>query len=216
MEKKLARDVVLKSREEAILNLAYNINRIGFLPKVEDDFNFRADNKLRLIAHILRNNFETGYYVDEKFIDENNFKIKDEQYPIIFEYLREIDEETGKKSYRFFKKYNIEQLFEFEEAKELLLKNENKEKKKHNLRKDNIEKFFKENKFDLLNKILFIAILRIVTGKDLNFGYKYTKEEKEELIEIAKENPEFIRNIFIETDKFVSKYLYENELKEEK
>ncbi|ACZ01354.1 hypothetical protein [Streptobacillus moniliformis] len=214
MENKKARDIVLKSRNIAIENIAYNINKMGFLPKVEDNFNFRSDNKMRLMAHILRNGFKTGYYVDEKFIEENGFTIKENQYALIFEYLKEIDAETGQKSYRFFKKYNIEQINETDKALEILSK-EVKVRKKYNLRKEKLETFFKENNFDLLNRILFIGIIRIVTGKDINFGEKYEKAYKDELIKIAKENPEFIRNVFIETDRFVNKYLYENELVEE-
>ncbi|CAM3108386.1 hypothetical protein STFE110948_02515 [Streptobacillus felis] len=212
MENKTARDVVIESRNNAILNIAYNINKMGFLPKVEDDFNFRSDNKLRLIGHILRNGFKKGYYVDENFIEENQFTIKEEQFPIIFEYLKEIDEETGQKSYRYFKKYNVEQINETEKAIEILESKEKLERKKYNLRKEKIEEFFKENNFDLLNRILFIGIVRILTGKDINFGEKYEKEYKDELIKIAKENPEYIRNAFIETDRFVSKYFKENEL----
>ncbi|WP_064613469.1 hypothetical protein [Streptobacillus moniliformis] len=210
-----ARDVVLKTRNDAIINIAYNINRMGFLPKVEDEFNFKADNKLRLIAHLLRNDFKTGYYVDEKFMEENNLTLKEESYPMIFEYLKEIDEETGDKSYRYFKKYNIEQLNETEKAQELLKNKEEIQRKKYNLRKTKLEEFFEENKLDLLNKVFFIGILRIITGKDINLGLKYEKEERELIIDIAKSNPEIIRKAFIETDRFVNKYLYENELKEE-
>ncbi|WP_064580262.1 hypothetical protein [Streptobacillus moniliformis] len=213
MENKTARDVVLKTRNDAILTIAYNINKIGFLPKVED--NFKADNKLRLIAHILRNGFKTGYYVDEKFIEENNLTLKEKSYPMIFEYLKETDEETGNKSYRYFKKYNIEQLNEIEKVKELLKDKEKIKRKRYNLRSSKLEEFFKENKLDLLNKILFIGILRIITGKDINLGYKYEKEERELIINIAQEKPEIIRKMFIETDIFVNRYLYENELKEE-
>ncbi|QXW66312.1 hypothetical protein KX935_03640 [Streptobacillus moniliformis] len=215
MENKTARDVVLKTRNDAILTIAYNINKIGFLPKVEDNFNFKADNKLRLIAHILRNGFKTGYYVDEKFIEENNLTLKEKSYPMIFEYLKETDEETGNKSYRYFKKYNIEQLNEIEKVKELLKDKEEIKRKRYNLRSSKLEEFFKENKLDLLNKILFIGILRIITGKDINLGYKYEKEERELIINIAQEKPEIIRKMFIETDIFVNRYLYENELKEE-
>ncbi|WP_064612042.1 hypothetical protein [Streptobacillus moniliformis] len=215
MENKTARDVVLKTRNDAILTIAYNINKIGFLPKVEDNFNFKADNKLRLIAHILRNGFKTGYYVDEKFIEENNLTLKEKSYPMIFEYLKETDEETGNKSYRYFKKYNIEQLNEIEKVKELLKDKEEIKRKRYNLRSSKLEEFFKENKLDLLNKILFIGILRIITGKDINLGYKYEKEERELIINMAKETPEIIRKMFIETDIFVNRYLYENELKEE-
>ncbi|WP_064590836.1 hypothetical protein [Streptobacillus moniliformis] len=215
MENKTARDVVLKTRNDAILTIAYNINKIGFLPKVEDNFNFKADNKLRLIAHILRNGFKTGYYVDEKFIEENNLTLKEKSYPMIFEYLKETDEETGNKSYRYFKKYNIEQLNEIEKVKELLKDKEKIKRKRYNLRSSKLEEFFKENKLDLLNKILFIGILRIITGKDINLGYKYEKEERELIINIAQEKPEIIRKMFIETDIFVNRYLYENELKEE-
>ncbi|WP_064611023.1 hypothetical protein [Streptobacillus moniliformis] len=215
MENKTARDVVLKTRNDAILTIAYNINKIGFLPKVEDNFNFKADNKLRLIAHILRNGFKTGYYVDEKFIEENNLTLKEKSYPMIFEYLKETDEETGNKSYRYFKKYNIEQLNEIEKVKELLKDKEEIKRKRYNLRSSKLEEFFKENKLDLLNKILFIGILRIITGKDINLGYKYEKEERELIINMAQEKPEIIRKMFIETDIFVNRYLYENELKEE-
>ncbi|ACZ01635.1 hypothetical protein [Streptobacillus moniliformis] len=215
MDNKTARDVVLKTRNDAILTIAYNINKMVFLPKVEDDFNFRADNKLRLIAHILRNEFKSGHYVDEKFIEENKLTLKKEQYPMIFEYLRETDEETGSKSYRYFKKYNIEQLNEKDKVEELLKDKEEIKRKKYNLRKVNLEEFFNENKLDLLNKILFIGILRIITGKDINLGYKYEKEERELIINIAQEKPEIIRKMFIETDIFVNRYLYENELKEE-
>ncbi|WP_064608924.1 hypothetical protein [Streptobacillus moniliformis] len=215
MENKTARDVVLKTRNDAILTIAYNINKIGFLPKVEDNFNFKADNKLRLIAHILRNGFKTGYYVDEKFIEENNLTLKEKSYPMIFEYLKETDEETGNKSYRYFKKYNIEQLNEIEKVKELLKDKEEIKRKRYNLRSSKLEEFFKENKLDLLNKILFIGILRIITGEDINLGYKYEKEERELIINMAQEKPEIIRKMFIETDIFVNRYLYENELKEE-
>lgn len=211
---KNTRDIVLSSRNDAILSIAYNINRMGFLPKLEENGNIRTDNILRIIAHILRNNFKEGIYVSEKFIKENNFNIKeDKKHPVLIEYLKETDEETGGKSYRYLKKYNIEQLVEFEKAKKLFEFNKKQvEIKKYNLRKENFEKFFKEKEFDLLNKMFFIGIIRLITGKEIEFKYRYTKDVKDTLIESAKEMPEFIRNEFKKTYKNVIEYLQENEL----
>lgn len=210
-----SKEIVLKNRNDAILDIAYNINKMCFLPKIEENFNFRSDNALRIIAHILRNDFKKGIYVTEKFIEENKYNIvEDKKYPIIFEYLKEVDEEIGKKSYRFFKKYNIDQIIEYDKAIEKIESEltEKENPKKYNLRRANIEKFFSSKKLDLLNKIFFIGILRILTGKELDLNYRYTKEEKEVLIELAKTTPDFIREEFKKANKLVKEYLNNNEL----
>ena len=111
-----SREIVIKSRKSAMINIAYNINRMYSLPKLYSNYSYRSDNLIRIMSDLLRKGYTNGIYVTNKFIKENNLAIKeDDKYGTIFEYLKETDEETGKKEYRFFYMYNVEQLQEQDE-----------------------------------------------------------------------------------------------------
>ena len=153
-KKMKSRDVVVLNRNVMIEILAININRIFSLTKVENIEKYSSYNKLKFMAHMLKNDFE-------KDIENNDLTIKmvevkgeiKKALPVITEYFKVVDEETGKLSYRYYNQYNIDQIEEkdavYNLAEDLgLISNE---RKKYNLRKDNLENFFAEKNLDKLN-----------------------------------------------------------------
>ncbi|CAM3423566.1 hypothetical protein [Pseudostreptobacillus hongkongensis] len=153
-KKMKSRDVVVLNRNVMIEILAININRIFSLTKVENIEKYSSNNKLKFMAHMLKNDFEKGIYLSEQDIENNDLTIKmvevkgemKKALPVITEYFKVVDEETGKLSYRYYNQYNIDQIEEkdavYNLAEDLgLISNE---RKKYNLRKDNLENFFVE------------------------------------------------------------------------
>ena len=224
-KKMKSRDVVVLNRNIMIELLAININRIFSLTKVENIEKYSSYNKLKFMAHMLKNDFEKGIYLSEQDIENNDLTIKmvevkgeiKKALPVITEYFKVVDEETGKLSYRYYNQYNIDQIEEkdavYNLAEDLgLISNE---RKKYNLRKDNLENFFAEKSLDKLNRILFIGLIKMITGKEIGLNYKYDLEDKKYLVNLAHENPEYIVEAFKKTDALVKEYLENNELVKE-
>ncbi len=216
MSKKV-RDVVIKSREKAVVDFAYNINKIGFLPKLVDKYKYHINNKIRVISHILSNGFNSGYYILESDIKDNNLRLKEDQYGMIYEYLKDVDIETEQKEYKYMIKYNVEQLVEEDREKAIRLLNidEINNSKKHNLSKKQINKWFVEKNYEDLEKNMFLAILNLEKGKNLDFLYRYDEDMKKTLIEYAESYNEDIRKLFFKINVDVFNYLKENEKEDE-
>lgn len=211
-----SREIVIKSRKSAMINIAYNINRMYSLPKLYSNYSYRSDNLIRIMSDLLKNGYTNGIYVTNKFIKENNLTIKeDDKYGTIFEYLKETDEETGKKEYRFFYMYNVEQL---EEQKNEIIEKAIKivDTTKHNLRTQNIIEYLDNNEEDILVKMIFNGLLNMKTGKHINLNYKLDKEAKNILIEMCKQEIYIneMRQSFKKALKLLKTYLKENEIKE--
>jgi hypothetical protein len=167
------------------------------------------------MSDLLRKGYTNGIYVTNKFIKENNLTIKeDDKYGTIFEYLKETDEETGKKEYRFFYMYNVEQLKEQDEKIANAIKVV--DTTKHNLRTQNIIEYLNNNEEDILVKIIFNGLLNLKTGKHINLDYKLDKEAKNILIEMCKQDVYIneMRQSFKKALKLLKTYLRENEIKE--
>lgn len=210
-----SREIVIKSRKSAMINIAYNINRMYSLPKLYSNYSYRSDNLIRIMSDLLKNGYTNGIYVTNKFIKENNLAIKeDDKYGTIFEYLKETDEETGKKEYRFFYMYNVEQLKEQDEKIANAIKVV--DTTKHNLRTQNIIEYLNNNEEDILVKIIFNGLLNMKTGKHINLNYKLDKEAKNILIEMCKQDVYIneMRQSFKKALKLLKTYLRENEIKE--
>lgn len=210
-----SREIVIKSRKSAMINIAYNINRMYSLPKLYSNYSYRSDNLIRIMSDLLKNGYTNGIYVTNKFIKENNLTIKeDDKYGTIFEYLKETDEETGKKEYRFFYMYNVEQLQEQDEKIANAIKIV--DTTKHNLRTQNIIEYLNNNEEDILVKIIFNGLLNMKTGKHINLNYKLDKEAKNILIEMCKQDVYIneMRQSFKKALKLLKTYLRENEIKE--
>lgn len=210
-----SREIVIKSRKSAMINIAYNINRMYSLPKLYSNYSYRSDNLIRIMSDLLKNGYTNGIYVTNKFIKENNLNIKeDDKYGTIFEYLKETDEETGKKEYRFFYMYNVEQLKEQDEKIANAIKIV--DTTKHNLRTQNIIEYLNNNEEDILVKIIFNGLLNLKTGKHINLNYKLDKEAKDILIEMCKQDVYIneMRQSFKKALKLLKTYLRENEIKE--
>lgn len=210
-----SREIVIKSRKSAMINIAYNINRMYSLPKLYSNYSYRSDNLIRIMSDLLRKGYTNGIYVTNKFIKENNLNIKeDDKYGTIFEYLKETDEETGKKEYRFFYMYNVEQLQEQDEKIANAIKIV--DTTKHNLRTQNIIEYLNNNEEDILVKIIFNGLLNLKTGKHINLDYKLDKEAKNILIEMCKQDVYIneMRQSFKKALKLLKTYLRENEIKE--
>jgi len=210
-----SREIVIKSRKSAMINIAYNINRMYSLPKLYSNYSYRSDNLIRIMSDLLRKGYTNGIYVTNKFIKENNLTIKeDDKYGTIFEYLKETDEETGKKEYRFFYMYNVEQLKEQDEKIANAIKVV--DTTKHNLRTQNIIEYLNNNEEDILVKIIFNGLLNLKTGKHINLDYKLDKEAKNILIEMCKQDVYIneMRQSFKKALKLLKTYLRENEIKE--
>lgn len=210
-----SREIVIKSRKSAMINIAYNINRMYSLPKLYSNYSYRSDNLIRIMSDLLRKGYTNGIYVTNKFIKENNLAIKeDDKYGTIFEYLKETDEETGKKEYRFFYMYNVEQLQEQDEKIANAIKIV--DTTKHNLRTQNIIEYLNNNEEDILVKIIFNGLLNLKTGKHINLDYKLDKEAKNILIEMCKQDVYIneMRQSFKKALKLLKTYLRENEIKE--
>lgn len=210
-----SREIVIKSRKSAMINIAYNINRMYSLPKLYSNYSYRSDNLIRIMSDLLRKGYTNGIYVTNKFIKENNLTIKeDDKYGTIFEYLKETDEETGKKEYRFFYMYNVEQLQEQDEKIANAIKIV--DTTKHNLRTQNIIEYLNNNEEDILVKIIFNGLLNLKTGKHINLDYKLDKEAKNILIEMCKQDVYIneMRQSFKKALKLLKTYLKENEIKE--
>ncbi|WP_288867298.1 hypothetical protein [uncultured Sneathia sp.] len=210
-----SREIVIKSRKSAMINIAYNINRMYSLPKLYSNYSYRSDNLIRIMSDLLRKGYTNGIYVTNKFIKENNLTIKeDDKYGTIFEYLKETDEETGKKEYRFFYMYNVEQLQEQDEKIANAIKIV--DTTKHNLRTQNIIEYLNNNEEDILVKIIFNGLLNLKTGKHINLDYKLDKEAKNILIEMCKQDVYIneMRQSFKKALKLLKTYLRENEIKE--
>ena len=210
-----SREIVIKSRKSAMINIAYNINRMYSLPKLYSNYSYRSDNLIRIMSDLLRKGYTNGIYVTNKFIKENNLNIKeDDKYGTIFEYLKETDEETGKKEYRFFYMYNVEQLKEQDEKIANAIKVV--DTTKHNLRTQNIIEYLNNNEEDILVKIIFNGLLNMKTGKHINLDYKLDKEAKNILIEMCKQDVYIneMRQSFKKALKLLKTYLRENEIKE--
>lgn len=210
-----SREIVIKSRKSAMINIAYNINRMYSLPKLYSNYSYRSDNLIRIMSDLLRKGYTNGIYVTNKFIKENNLNIKeDDKYGTIFEYLKETDEETGKKEYRFFYMYNVEQLKEQDEKIANAIKIV--DTTKHNLRTQNIIEYLNNNEEDILVKIIFNGLLNLKTGKHINLNYKLDKEAKDILIEMCKQDVYIneMRQSFKKALKLLKTYLRENEIKE--
>lgn len=210
-----SREIVIKSRKSAMINIAYNINRMYSLPKLYSNYSYRSDNLIRIMSDLLRKGYTNGIYVTNKFIKENNLTIKeDDKYGTIFEYLKETDEETGKKEYRFFYMYNVEQLQEQDEKIANAIKIV--DTTKHNLRTQNIIEYLNNNEEDILVKIIFNGLLNLKTGKHINLNYKLDKEAKNILIEMCKQDVYIneMRQSFKKALKLLKTYLRENEIKE--
>lgn len=210
-----SREIVIKSRKSAMINIAYNINRMYSLPKLYSNYSYRSDNLIRIMSDLLRKGYTNGIYVTNKFIKENNLTIKeDDKYGTIFEYLKETDEETGKKEYRFFYMYNVEQLQEQNEKIANAIKIV--DTTKHNLRTQNIIEYLNNNEEDILVKIIFNGLLNLKTGKHINLNYKLDKEAKNILIEMCKQDVYIneMRQSFKKALKLLKTYLRENEIKE--
>lgn len=210
-----SREIVIKSRKSAMINIAYNINRMYSLPKLYSNYSYRSDNLIRIMSDLLKNGYTNGIYVTNKFIKENNLNIKeDDKYGTIFEYLKETDEETGKKEYRFFYMYNVEQLKEQDEKIANAIKVV--DTTKHNLRTQNIIEYLNNNEEDILVKIIFNGLLNMKTGKHINLNYKLDKEAKNILIEMCKQDVYIneMRQSFKKALKLLKTYLRENEIKE--
>jgi hypothetical protein len=210
-----SREIVIKSRKSAMINIAYNINRMYSLPKLYSNYSYRSDNLIRIMSDLLRKGYTNGIYVTNKFIKENNLAIKeDDKYGTIFEYLKETDEETGKKEYRFFYMYNVEQLQEQDEKIANAIKIV--DTTKHNLRTQNIIEYLNNNEEDILVKIIFNGLLNLKTGKHINLNYKLDKEAKNILIEMCKQDVYIneMRQSFKKALKLLKTYLRENEIKE--
>lgn len=210
-----SREIVIKSRKSAMINIAYNINRMYSLPKLYSNYSYRSDNLIRIMSDLLKNGYTNGIYVTNKFIKENNLTIKeDDKYGTIFEYLKETDEETGKKEYRFFYMYNVEQLKEQDEKIANAIKVV--DTTKHNLRTQNIIEYLNNNEEDILVKIIFNGLLNLKTGKHINLNYKLDKEAKNILIEMCKQDVYIneMRQSFKKALKLLKTYLRENEIKE--
>lgn len=210
-----SREIVIKSRKSAMINIAYNINRMYSLPKLYSNYSYRSDNLIRIMSDLLKNGYTNGIYVTNKFIKENNLTIKeDDKYGTIFEYLKETDEETGKKEYRFFYMYNVEQLQEQDEKIANAIKIV--DTTKHNLRTQNIIEYLNNNEEDILVKIIFNGLLNLKTGKHINLDYKLDKEAKNILIEMCKQDVYIneMRQSFKKALKLLKTYLRENEIKE--
>ena len=213
------REIVLKSRKYAMIDIAYNINKMCFLPKLYSNYTYRIDNLIRIMANLLRKDYRTGLYVTSKWIKDENLELdKNDRYGVIFEFLKE-DEETGKKGYNFFYMYNIEQLVGYEQNLELYLKNVDKksERKKYNLREENLVNFLEKNEKELLIKILFNGLLNLKTGKNIRLNYKLDQGAKNILIEMCKQDVYIkeMRKSFKKANDLLIKYLNENELKKE-
>lgn len=210
-----SREIVIKSRKSAMINIAYNINRMYSLPKLYSNYSYRSDNLIRIMSDLLRKGYTNGIYVTNKFIKEKNLTIKeDDKYGTIFEYLKETDEETGKKEYRFFYMYNVEQLQEQDEKIANAIKIV--DTTKHNLRTQNIIEYLNNNEEDILVKIIFNGLLNLKTGKHINLNYKLDKEAKNILIEMCKQDVYIneMRQSFKKALKLLKTYLRENEIKE--
>lgn len=210
-----SREIVIKSRKSAMINIAYNINRMYSLPKLYSNYSYRSDNLIRIMSDLLRKGYTNGIYVTNKFIKENNLTIKeDDKYGTIFEYLKETDEETGKKEYRFFYMYNVEQLQEQDEKIANAIKIV--DTTRHNLRTQNIIEYLNNNEEDILVKIIFNGLLNLKTGKHINLNYKLDKEAKNILIEMCKQDVYIneMRQSFKKALKLLKTYLRENEIKE--
>ena len=210
-----SREIVIKSRKSAMINIAYNINRMYSLPKLYSNYSYRSDNLIRIMSDLLRKGYTNGIYVTNKFIKENNLTVKeDNKYGTIFEYLKETDEETGKKEYRFFYMYNVEQLQEQDEKIANAIKVV--DTTKHNLRTQNIIEYLNNNEEDILVKIIFNGLLNLKTGKHINLDYKLDKEAKNILIEMCKQDVYIneMRQSFKKALKLLKTYLRENEIKE--
>lgn len=210
-----SREIVIKSRKSAMINIAYNINRMYSLPKLYSNYSYRSDNLIRIMSDLLRKGYTNGIYVTNKFIKENNLTIKeDDKYGTIFEYLKETDEETGKKEYRFFYMYNVKQLQEQDEKIANAIKIV--DTTKHNLRTQNIIEYLNNNEEDILVKIIFNGLLNLKTGKHINLNYKLDKEAKNILIEMCKQDVYIneMRQSFKKALKLLKTYLRENEIKE--
>lgn len=210
-----SREIVIKSRKSVMINIAYNINRMYSLPKLYSNYSYRSDNLIRIMSDLLRKGYTNGIYVTNKFIKENNLTIKeDDKYGTIFEYLKETDEETGKKEYRFFYMYNVEQLQEQDEKIANAIKIV--DTTRHNLRTQNIIEYLNNNEEDILVKIIFNGLLNLKTGKHINLNYKLDKEAKNILIEMCKQDVYIneMRQSFKKALKLLKTYLRENEIKE--
>lgn len=215
--KKNSRDIVLESRKKAIIDIAYNINKMFVISKIYDEYQYKPDNMIRIFADMLKNNRNYGIYIEEKSLSSYNFTVKEGEYPIIFEYLKPIDKETGKMKYMFFKKYNIDQLVINEEDKQVLIQvyeEENKLDKKYNLRVENIKKFLTEEKQDKLVNMLFVGVINSITGKHIDLKLRFDDEAKKTLIELTKEENFHLelRENFKKAINLVNKYLKNNEL----
>ncbi|WP_245620629.1 hypothetical protein [Pseudostreptobacillus hongkongensis] len=55
----------------------------------------------------------------------------------------------------------------------------------------------------------------MITGKEIGLNYKYDLEDKNYLVNLAHENPEYIVEAFRKTDALVKEYLENNELVKE-
>lgn len=208
------RKKILETRTRDIISLAYNINKMNFLVKLEDKYSYSSNNKIRVMNHILSNNFVSGIYVTKSFITENNLRLKENSFGFLYEYLIDKDIELGTKEYKYIYKYNIEQLVDEDKEKALSLIELPENTKKFNLKKDNIEKFIKEKQIDKIEKILFYGIIKLVTGKNVFVEEKYDKEAKQTLIELIEEDINIFKNWFYNADNLAKIYLTENEIQE--
>lgn len=209
-----SREVVLKSRKFAMVDIAYNINKMCFLPKLYSDYSYRIDNLIRIMANLLRKDYRTGIYVTSKYIKDNNLTLKENDgYGIIFEYLKETDVETGKKEYKYFYMYNIEQLVESNSEIEKM-KSKETENQKYNLREQNITNFLDENESEILIKIIFNGLLNLKTGKNIRLKYKLDQGAKKLLIEMCKQDVYIkeMRESFRKANNLLNIYLENNKL----
>lgn len=209
-----SREVVLKSRKFAMVDIAYNINKMCFLPKLYSDYSYRIDNLIRIMANLLRKDYRTGIYVTSKYIKDNNLTLKENDgYGIIFEYLKETDVETGKKEYKYFYMYNIEQLVESNSEIEKM-KSKETENQKYNLREQNITNFLDENESEILIKIIFNGLLNLKTGKNIRLKYKLDQGAKKLLIEMCKQDVYIkeMRESFRKANNLLNTYLENNKL----
>jgi hypothetical protein len=224
MDLKVKRKVI-ESRNRAVVGIAYNINKMCFLPKLENINDFRVNNKLRIMSDLLQKNYISGKYLNFKVIEENNLTLikneEDKVFGVILEY-RKKDDELDKGEYSYFTMYNSEQVEEQDKLEKILEKNEQEiyfsetgeiislDDKKFNLKSEQINKFFEKEKLDKLDKILFVGLVRMYLGKDLDLNLRYTDDEKKELINISKTTPEMIQKSFQKADRLISKYLLNN------
>lgn len=210
------RDLIINSRKYAMVDIAYNINKMCFLPKIYSNYTYKIDNLIRIMANLLRKDYKTGIYLTSKYINENKLKLKEnDRYGIIIEYLKEKDIETGKKEYKYFYMYNVEQ-FENEDEiiKKYLQEIKNKEEEKHNLKIENIMKFLDDKNEELLIKIIFNGLLNLRTGKNIKLNYRLDQGAKNILIEMCKQDIYIkeMRKSFRIANELLNEYLNNNKL----